>query len=332
MGLSALAQTNGRLADNIVHFVRALRKAGVGVGPAQVAGAVQAVRAAGFTRKKDFYYTLRACLVTRAEHLEVFHQVFQMFWRDPDYLERMIRMMSPLLEAAAGEAAKPQAAERRASDALGEGAAQDASPPEREVLELDARFNWSANDVLRSKDFEQMSALEQAEAARALSQLTLPLRAITTRRLVPAPQGRRPDVRAVMRGMLRKGGEIDQIAHRAQRLRAPDLVAICDISGSMSVYSRMIMRFLHALAQDQKGDAHMRPGRVHGFTFGTRLTNISRALHLKDVDEALAAFGRDAPDWQGGTRIGASLRDFNRDCSRRVLSRGAAAMVITDEL
>jgi len=322
----------GRLADNIVHFVRALRKAGVRVGPAQAAGAVQAVHVAGFSHKADFYHTLRATLITRAEHLEVFHQVFQMFWRDPEYLARMIRMMSPLLQAAAGEEAPPQAAARRASDALGDDTRPSDDAPARDELTLDARFNWSANEVLRAKDFEQMSASEQAEAARALGELTLPVKPLTTRRLTPSPRGSRPDTRKTLRAMLRKGGEIDEIRRRAPRTRAPDLVAICDISGSMSAYSRMILHFLHALALASGHNPRASWGRVHGFTFGTRLSNISRALHLKDVDQALRAAGHDAEDWQGGTRIGASLADFNRVWSRRVLARGATVLLITDGL
>ncbi|MFQ5437488.1 MAG: VWA domain-containing protein, partial [Paracoccaceae bacterium] len=200
--------------------------------------------------------------------------------------------------------------------------------PEREVLELDARSQWSANEVLRSMDFEQMSATEQADAARMLAMFRLPVAPVRARRLRPFRAGARPDLRAVLRRSLRKGGEIDRIDWRAPTRRPPDLVAICDISGSMSVYSRMMMHFLHALSHARGPGL----GRVHAFTFGTQLTNISRNLRLRDADDAMAALGRDAPDWQGGTRIGGALHLFNRDWSRRVLARGAAVLLITDGL
>jgi hypothetical protein len=127
---------------------------------------------------------------------------------------------------------------------------------------------------------------------------------------------------------LRRGGEIERIEMRKRRTRPPDLVALCDISGSMSVYSRMLMHFLHGVTwAPERGW-----GRVSAFTFGTRLTNVTRALAQKDPDAALAAAGRDAQDWEGGTRIGEALRRFNVDWSRRVLGQGAVVLLITDGL
>ena len=326
----ALAQTDGRLAENIVHFARALRKAGVNVGTAQVHTAVEAVQRAGFTKRPDFYHTLRATLITRPEHLETYHQVFHFFWRDPDYLERMMKMMLPLVQSMGGEedAAKPKAAERRAADALSDAPERKPQAPERQEIELDATLSWSAAEQLRQMDFEQMSAAEMKDAAAAIRNLTLPADPIRTRRFAPSHRGRTPDLRQMMRRSLRKGGEIDRLSLKSPRLRPPHLVALCDISGSMSVYSRMMMHFLHALVWSPNPGW----GRVHGFTFGTQLTNVSRALHLKDIDQALEAAGQDAPDWQGGTRIGEALHRFNRDWSRRVLGQGAVVLLITDGL
>jgi hypothetical protein len=321
-----LPETDGRLAENILHFTRALRKAGVNVGPAQVIAAVQAVAAVGFAHKVDFYHTLRATLITRAEHLQVFDQIFAMFWRDPELIEQMIHMMSPTLRKDTPER-KKKAAERRAADALTE-AAPPPERPEREVLETDARISWSASERLRAMDFEQMSAAEIAEAARAVRGLTLPVKPVPTRRSVAAANGRRPDLRATLRRSLRRGGEVERIEMRKCRMRPPDLVALCDISGSMSVYSRILMHFLHAVTwAPERGW-----GRVSAFTIGTRLTNVTRALAQKDPDLALAAAGRDAQDWEGGTRIGEALRRFNVDWSRRVLGQGAVVLLITDGL
>jgi uncharacterized protein with von Willebrand factor type A (vWA) domain len=131
-----------------------------------------------------------------------------------------------------------------------------------------------------------------------------------------------------LRASLRQGGEITQLAMKAPRLRWPNLVVLCDISGSMSQYSRLVLHFVHAVANRQ-GQGW---SRVHAFTFGTRLTNISRHLKNRDVDAALRAAGAEAQDWSGGTRIGACLADFNRDWSRRVLGQGAVVLLITDGL
>jgi len=325
----ALPQTEGRLVNNIVHFARALRKAGLAVGTSQVRTAVEAVQQAGFTKRQDFYYTLRATLITRPEHLEVYHQVFHFFWRDPEYLERMLKMMLPLVQAMGAEQEQtPEPAERRAAEALAESSGREAQPPERQEVEIDAQFTWSGNEVLRAMDFEQMSAAEIAQAAQAIRTLTLPIEHLQSRRFTRSTHGRQPDLRAMLRRSLRKGGEIDRLSLKKPRTRPPNLVALCDVSGSMSGYSRMMMHFLHALIWAPNSSW----GKVQGFTFGTRLTNISRALHLKDTDLALAAVGRDTPDWQGGTRIGEALRQFNKDWSRRVLGQGAVVILITDGL
>ncbi|NKX44508.1 vWA domain-containing protein [Roseicyclus persicicus] len=322
-----LPETAGRLAENIVHFARALRKAGVRVGPAQVQSAVEAVAAAGFTHKTDFYHVLRATLIHRAEHLELFDQCFALFWRDPEFIEQMIHLMSPTLRTEA-EARKKKAAERRAAEALADAPEPPEGTPVREELEMDARISWSASEKLRSMDFEQMSAAEIAEATRAVRALHLPVKPVPTRRTTPSPHGTRPDLRGTLRRAMRRGGEVETVLMRQRRSRPPDLVALCDISGSMSVYSRMLVHFLHAItwAPDRGW------GKVHVFTFGTRLTNITRALAQKDPDLALAAAGRDARDWEGGTRIGEAIRRFNVDWSRRVLGQGAVVLLISDGL
>lgn len=323
----------GRLADNIAHFARALRKAGLPIGPGRVADAVAAVAAAGFTRREDFFWTLHACFVSRPEHRTVFAQVFRLFWRDPRYLEHMMALMLPAIRGVQQE--RPAAAaERRAAEALLDSSprpppAEAPEPPADELrLEIDASRTASELERLRSLDFEQMSTEEIAEARRILARMTLPVPPLPLRRLRADPAGRRLDRRATLRAALRRGGEIARLARAERRTRWPNLVALCDISGSMAQYSRLLLHFLHAVA-NRRG-----PGwaRVHAFTFGTRLTNITRHLRGRDVDAALAAAGAEAQDWQGGTRIGDCLHAFNRDWSRRVLGSGAVVLLITDGL
>ena len=324
---------DGKLAHNITHFARALRKAGLTIGPGRVMDAVAAVQAAGFTRRDDFYWVLHACFVSRPEHRAVFGQVFRLFWRDPQFLEHMMSLLIPSLRGSQEErVAAP--AEKRAAEALLDGVTRDkpaeaAWEDDRDaVIEIDASETMSADERLRSLDFEQMSADEAAEARRMLARLTLPIRPLPSRRMGASAAGRAVDGARTMRLAMRQGGEITRIARRKAKTRWPAFVVLCDISGSMADYSRMVLHFVHAVA-NAKGQGW---AQVHAFTFGTRLTNITRHLRTRDVDAALAAAGAQAQDWSGGTRIGECLSAFNKDWSRRVLGQGAVVLLITDGL
>ncbi len=186
----------------------------------------------------------------------------------------------------------------------------------------------SDEERLRTLDFEQMSIAEMARAKALIARLTLPVAPLRSRRMAASALGRRPDWRRTMQEARRSGGEVTAFATRMHRARWPSLVALCDISGSMSQYSRAVLHFLHAVSS-RKGAGW---AEVHAFTFGTRLTNVTRHLRARDVDAALAAVGAEAQDWQGGTRIGASLDRFNRDWSRRVMGQGTIVLLITDGL
>jgi len=323
----------GRLAENIAHFARALRRAGLPVGPGRVADAIRAVAAAGFTEREDFYWTLHAVFVSRPEERVIFHQAFRLYWRDPQFLEHMMSFMLPSLKGVQ-ENRRAEAGEKRAAAAL-LGDARPEPPPlppgmqEQDAeIEIDARATQSAEERLKTLDFEQMSPEEVAEARRMLARLSLPVKPLMSRRMTAAAAGTRIDARATIRAALRHGGEVTELRLQKPRIRWPNLVVICDISGSMSQYSRMLLHFLHAVA-NRRGQGW---ARVHGFTFGTRLTNITRHMRARDVDAALAAAGAEAQDWSGGTRIGACLATFNRDWSRRVLGQGAVVLLVTDGL
>ncbi len=316
------ADPDGRIADNIVYFARTLRKAGMRVGPAAVKDAIEAVLAAGICDRDDFYWTLHAVLVKRREDHATFDEAFRLFWKSRELIEKMIAMFSPLAPEMR-EREKQRAAQSRVSDALFEGHRRNQPVREIPEVEVDARLTFSGNEVLRDKDFAQMSAAELASARKAIAALTLPHDFVSTRRFRPAPRGR-ADPRAMMRAALRTGGGLILPKYRSVREVHPPLVAIADISGSMSQYSRIFLHFMHALAGS-------RP-RVHSFVFGTRLTNLTRQLRHRDPDEALADCAAVVKDWSGGTRIGETLHEFNRLWSRRVLGQGATVLLITDGL
>jgi uncharacterized protein with von Willebrand factor type A (vWA) domain len=317
------AAPDGRMADNIVYFARALRKAGLRVGPASVKDAIEAVLAAGIGSRDDFYWTLHAVLVTRREDHETFDEAFRLFWKSRELIEKMLAMFSPIAPDKR-EKAKPRAAESRVADALFEGHRKNQPVQGMPEIEVDARFTVSGNELLRGKDFAQMNASEMADAKRAISELRLPFDLVRTRRFKPDSRGGRIDPRAMMRTAARTGGELVLPKFRSPRAVHPPLVVLADISGSMSQYTRIFLHFLHALTEKRR--------RVHAFVFGTRLTNLTRQMRHRDPDVALADCSAVVKDWSGGTRIGDALGDFNRLWSRRVLGQGAVVLLITDGL
>lgn len=313
----------GRFAENIVHFVRMLRAAGLRLGPGKALEAVRAVEVAGIQRRDDLYWTLFSVLVNRRDQRELFDQAFHIFWRDPKILERLMRMMLP--EAEGGAEPQKHQMSRRVQQALMPNRQGKAKEDDRErEIELDATLTFSASELLQTKDFAEMSAEEVAAAHAALARIAWPFPPRRTRRFKLDPSGKRIDLRATLRRSLRLGGGAIPLVRKSNVTREPPLVVLCDISGSMSQYSRMFLHFMHALSNDRR--------RVHSFLFGTRLSNISRLLRQKDVDKALADVGSRVPDWSGGTRIGATLAEFNRYWSRRVLGQGAVVLLLTDGL
>ncbi len=315
----------GRLAENVMHFARVLRAAGLPVGPDKVLDALRALEIAGVRRRDDFYWTLHAVFVDRRDQRHLFDQAFQVFWRDPELLDRVLQLLLP--QAPGGHVPPPAPPPARLLEALAAGAAPPAPESRRrqeQEIEVDATLTWSAEERLQTMDFESMTAAEQAEARRAIARLRMSLRPVATRRFRPDSRGRCIDFRATLRSSLRQGGHTIALRRRAPVRRHPPLVVLCDISGSMSQYSRMFLHFLHAVSNDRD--------RVHTLLFGTRLTNVTRHLRTRDVDEALERTGRAVPDWSGGTRIGACLHEFNRHWARRLLAQGATVLLITDGL
>lgn len=280
----------------------------------------------GLERRSDLYWTLHSVLVNRRDQQPIFDQCFHVFWRDPKILERMMQLLLPQLET--DRPVEREELSRRVGEALGpeklpgqgEGE-EEAKEPE---IELDAVLTWSAREQLQTKDFEQMSAEELEEARKAIARLRLPIMEVRTRRFAPDPHAVRIDLRRTLRRSLRGGAASIDLVRKRPRTRHPPLVILCDVSGSMARYSRMLLLFMHTLASDRD--------RVSSFVFGTRLTNITRYLRFRDVDQALARVGEVVQDWSGGTRIGACLAEFNRTWSRRVLGQGAVVLLITDGL
>jgi uncharacterized protein with von Willebrand factor type A (vWA) domain len=315
------AGPGGRLSENVMHFARLLRAAGLRVGPDRVIDCVQALEIAGADRRDDWYWTMSAVLLSREEQRPIFDQAFRLFWRDPKLTEKMMQMLLPKTY---GRTPKPDEQQsQRLTDALF-GQKKPEEEREEQKIDLDARLTFSAREVLQRMDFDTMSAAELAEAKRMLSELRLPLPVVRTRRLAPHLRGARVHLRATLRESLREGGDLIPLV-RARPIEVhPPLVVLCDISGSMNPYARMFLHFLHAITNDRD--------RVHTFVFGTRLTNVTRQLRHRDVDVAMARVADAIKDWSGGTRIGVCLREFNWRWGRRLLGQNACVLLVSDGL
>ena len=309
----------GAFAANVLEFGRLLRRAGLPVGPADMLAAVAALDHTGITSRADMRDALRATMVHRHEQESVFDGAFALFWRDP--LDGLDAAMALAGEGATPPPPRPPPGSRRVAEAFNERKdrreTEDAPP-------ADAVLTVSEADRLQTMDFDAMSAAEIAAARAEISKLRLPLDLRRTRRTRPARHGTRIDMAATLRAGLRHGGELVELARAERTVRPPPLVVLCDISGSMGRYAQVLLHFLHAVANDRD--------RVSIFLFGTRLTNITRQLRHRDPEAAFEAVAAVVPDWSGGTRIGDTIAQFNRDWSKRVLGQGAVVLLVTDGL
>ena len=315
-----MATSQGHLAENILYFARALRAAGIPVGPGAVLDALEALSVARIGTRDDFYWTLHAVFVKRHEHTVLFDQAFRIFFRKRGYIEKLIASMLPETLPNAPKAPPPGA--QRIQEALFSGL--DERKQDKSEVEIDARLTVSDQEVLQRKDFAQMTATEIAAAKEAIARLTLPLDKVRTRRLAPNRHGHLIDIRRTLRASMKAGGAVIDLKYLGPHVKEPPIVALLDISGSMNEYTRLFLHFLHAVTDARK--------RVTTFLFGTRLTNVTRAIRQRDPDEALAACSANVTDWSGGTRIASSLRAFNKQWARRVLTQGAVVLLITDGL
>ena len=314
--INHLAPPTGNIADNVVGFARALRAAGVPVGSGAVIDAMNALQVIDIGNRGDVFTTLEAIFVKRREHALIFAQAFALFFRAAQEWQHLLDSV-PLPDQARKP---PPPASRRVQEAFSQGSTME--QPQAEEQEV--RLSVSDREVLQKKDFAQMSAAEIAQATRAIEKMRLPQAELETRRYQPDARGLKLDMRRTLRASLRTGGEIIDIRRLGRIEKPAPIVALLDISGSMSEYTRLFLHFLHAIMDARK--------RVSVFLFGTRLTNVTRALRQRDPDEALASCSKTVEDWAGGTRIATSLHTFNKMWARRVLGQGAIVLLISDGL
>ncbi len=312
------------IAENVLHFARILRAAGMAVGPDRVIHALAALQAVGVSRRSDVHAALSATLLERHEQQTLFDAAFNAFWRDPKFLEQMMYAMLPKVSGRGERLMPPR--QNRLADALAAPKAPTPPPPRpkenKETLNLEMAMSFSERERLQSADFDTMTAAEFDLAKRLAEQAPIPVQPVLQRRSEAAAHGRL-DLRSSLQHMVRQPHTLP-LAYRRPRERLPPLVVLLDISGSMDRYARLFLHYVHGLTR-----RHL---RVQTFTFGTRLSHVTRHLQHRDPDLALQRTGTVVQDWKGGTRIATCLDDFNRHWARRVLSGNAAVLLVTDGL
>ena len=309
-------------AENVVHFARVLRHAGIPVGPDRVLAALEAIEAVGVARRDDVHAALSAVMLDRHEQQALFDDAFAAFWRDPKLLERM---MAELLPKISGRREMNRQRSQRLADALAapppaaDGARRE-GPDDK--VEFETAFAFSDRERMQRADFESMTAAEFELAKKLAEEVPLPFAPVRRRRHEASARGV-VDLRATMLAMARQP---ETLVPRFSRPRSelPTIVVLLDISGSMDRYARLMLHYVHGLTR--------RYLKVHTLTFGTRLTNITRSLRHRDPDLALALASAQVQAWKGGTRIAACLDDVNRHWARRLLGANAALLLVTDGL
>lgn len=308
-------ESHGHLLRNVVLFGRLLRSLGMDVTPTQIIDLVEGLKHIDIRRRDDFKNAARTVLVSRHEHLPLFDRAFDLFWqaREEDELSQLDLGM--LLQ-------RPPQAQREELVLTEAGADREGPEQETEEPEIHEIYTYSAQEVLRQKDFTELTPEELEEIKRLMQAMTWELERRRTRRKTRAPSGTYLDMRRTLRQNLRYGGEPLQLAWRRRKLKRRPLVAICDISGSMERYSRVLLQFIYVISNGLE--------KVEAFVFSTRLTRITRYLKERDIDAALDQVADAVQDWAGGTRIGEALKTFNYEWGRRVLGQGAIVLIISD--
>jgi uncharacterized protein len=302
------------LLPRLAAFARLLHDAGLDAGPGRLATATRALGQISLRDQLAFRDSLRACFVSRKEELPLFEAAFDIFWAPPD----------PRVSAGAVPGRTrtlPLAPDRARAwlEALGMNRSQTPRESEQDGVPPSSS-GYSADELLRRKDFEDLTWSETEQVKRLLQQAPWRIAERRTRRLRPDRSGR-VDLRRTARQSIRSGGELIRLLHRQPRLRRRPLVLLCDVSGSMERYSRLLLIFAHAIARRED---------VETFVFSTRLTRITRMLRRRDLDRALSEVGKTVHDFSGGTRIGQAVAEFNRRWARRVLGHGAIVILVSD--
>lgn len=305
--------TDSHLLRNCLQFGRLLRAVGIQVTPTQLVDLTESLRYISVRNRQDFKHAARAILINRQEHLSIFERAFDLFWQ--------AHSDGTLMELNLGQLRRRtnrSTIEWRSEQNKG-GADEDARPDESEAVKL---TTYSDEERLRHQDFATLNEAELAAIVQMMTRFHWQLAPRKTRRRQRVRTGHELDLRRTFRQSLHYGGEPFQLARKRRKIKPRPLVLLCDLSGSMERYARLLLQFIYIVTN--------RADRVESFIFSTRLTRITRQLRTRSVERALQEAAASIHDWGGGTRIGEAIRRFNYDWARRVLGQGAVVLIISD--
>ncbi|MCG8607710.1 VWA domain-containing protein [bacterium] len=320
--MKSVNASHTRLTHHLVGFGRVLRRAGLGSGTPQVIDALRALEVVGIRSREDVYQALFSVFVTRKEQIELFNQAFHLFWRAPSRLPEIMNIILPQLRSTEGPKSKTSKRVRQVLAEPGQPERYPQTVDNKGKEAVDLVLTYSPVEVLKKKDFADFTVDEVFAAKQLMQKMSWPINKRRTRRRMPKSRGATLDLRATIRRSMRSQGEIIRLSRQGRGSKPRNVVALCDVSGSMERYSRLLLHFMHALTNGMKN--------VETFVFGTRLTRITRHLRQSDIDVAMSRVSKEVDDWAGGTRIGEALRDFNYLWARRVLRSSGVALIISD--
>jgi len=310
-----------KILDNILRFIRLLRKSGVKVGSQSSIDALKAIKILKIGNRKEFYWALFSNLINRNEDKEIFDQCFYLFWQNPKIMEQMFNLLLPQI----GNQKAPENNKKtikRINDVIQKPNINKKEDQKDEIV-FDAQMSWSNKSTIKSKDFEMMSLDEINIAKQEIKKLFIGLQKEKTRRLNKFYQGSKISPKDTLKRGIKNNGLVN-LVYKNKLERPKPLVILIDISGSMESYSRIMLFFSHLLMELNKN--------IEVFIFGTKLTKITKFLNNKDIDHSLYKIGISVTDWAAGTKIASSVRNFNQYWARRTLTHNQTLLLITDGL
>ena len=310
-----------KLLENFLRFIRLLRKSGVKIGSQSSIDALNSIKTLNIGNRNEFYWALHSNLINKKEDTEIFDQCFYLFWQNPKILQQMFNLLLPQIGTQKAPASNKKQLKRISDNFQKKN--KNIENDEKDEIIFDAQMSWSNKSALNSKDFEMMSLDEIHQAEKEIKKILIRTKTQISRRWERKEKSSKIYTKYTIKKSVRNNGII-QLAFKEKIKKFKPLVILIDISGSMESYSRVMLFLSHILIQEFKN--------VEIFTFGTKLTRITQFLKNKDVDLSLDKVGKSVNDWASGTKITSSIKDFNLNWSRRILTHNQKLLLITDGL
>lgn len=310
-----------KLLENILRFIRLLRNSGIKIGNQSSIDALNSIKILKIGNRNEFYWALHSNLIYRNEDTEIFDQCFHLFWQNPKILQQMFNLLLPQIGTQKAPTTNKKQLKRISDNIQKQN--KDVNIEKKEEIIFDSQMSWSNKSALNTKDFEMMSLEEIHQAEKEIKKFLIKSKTQISRRWKKNDQSTKISTKYTIRKSVKNNGII-HLAYKERIKKFRPVVILIDISGSMESYSRMMLFLSHILIQQYKD--------IEVFTFGTKLTRITNFLKNKDVDLSLDKVGKFVNDWAAGTKITSSIKDFNFNWSRRLLTQNQTLLLITDGL